>query len=72
MADADDRLALEAMLSKEMEDTADADVFINNASKAQQALEEGRRAAADAARARLMAEVSKTRLDQIQQHALCK
>ena len=60
------------MLSKETEDTEEADVFINNASKTQQALEDSRRAVADAARARLMAEVSKTRLDQIQQHALCK
>ena len=60
------------MLSKEAEDTAEADAFISNASKAQQALEDGRRAAANVARARLMAEVSETRLTQIRQHALSK
>lgn len=60
------------MFSRDMEDTAETDAFISQAGKAQQALEDSRRAAADAARARLMAEVSKTRLNQIHQHALCK
>lgn len=60
------------MLSKEVEDTAETNVLIEQASKAQQALKDKQIAAQEAARAKLMAEVSETRLKQIRQHALCK
>ena len=66
------RKALEAMLAKEVEDTAEADGLIDRASQAQQALEDRQRAAHQAARANLAAEVSRTRLQQIHEHALCK
>ena len=60
------------MLSKDVIHSEESDGLIEQASKAQQAQEDASRAATNAARAKLLAEVSKTRLEQIHQHALCK
>lgn len=60
------------MSSQEAEDTAEADKLIDQAGKKQQARQDFQRAATEAARAKLMAEVSRTRLEQIHQHALSK
>ena len=60
------------MLSQDIAESAEADSLIEKASREQQALDDVRRAALEAARAKLMAEVSKARLEQIHQHALCK
>lgn len=66
------RAHLEASLLREVKDTAQRDDLIEQVNRAQQAKEDARRAAADAARARLMHQVTETRLDQIKQHALSR
>jgi len=66
------RAHLEASLMRETDDTAEADALVDKANLVQQAREDAKKAAADAARAKLMADVTKSRLDQMHQHALCK
>jgi hypothetical protein len=63
---------LEASLLRETDDSAEADAMVDKANQVQQAREDAKKAAADAARAKLMADVTKSRLDQMHQHALCK
>jgi len=63
---------LEASLLRERDGTAEADALVDKANQMQQARADARQAAADAARAKLMADVTTSRLDQMHQHALCR
>lgn len=60
------------MRFQERENTAEIDNLVQRANHLQQTRDDARAAAAEATRAKLMAEVSKARLEHIHHHAFCK